>query len=164
MYLIRKINKAKWFQVDIMNDDDVSADAITNCLKTIKNTLSVWNIESEDDIDKAILAIVSCQDHIETIDVVILNTDRIKDYDINIIASTGRTPIEELKNLHRDLSGLTYSKLGKIKNHIVERIRNDRIRRYTKVKLKKLLLDAIQNGKLKIEDLNDSIQNKLLLP
>ncbi|MHA1894133.1 MAG: hypothetical protein ACTSX4_06510 [Candidatus Helarchaeota archaeon] len=161
MYLIRKINKAKWFQINIMNDNDVSADAITNCLKTTKNTLSVWNIETEDDIDKAVLAIVSSQDHIETIDVVILNTEKIKEYDINIIASTGNTPIEELKDLHKDLSELTFSKLGKIKDHIVERIRNDKIKRYTKGKLKKMLLEAIKNGKLKLNDLNDSVQNKL---
>jgi len=162
MYLIRKINKAKWFQIDIFNDDDVSADAITNCLKTTKNTLSVWNIESEDDVDKAVLAIVSSQDHIETIDVVILNTEKIKEYEINIIASSGNTPIEEYKNLHRDLAELTFSKLGKIKDHIVERIRNDKIKRYTKGKLKKMLLEAIDCGKIKLDDLNDSIQNKLI--
>ena len=162
MYLIRKINRAKWFQIDIYNDNDVSADAITNCLRTTKNTLSVWNIASEDDVDKAVLAIISSQDHIETIDVVILNTEKIKEYEINIIASSGNTPIEEYKNLHRDLSELTFSKLGKIKDHIVERIRNDKIKRYTKGQLKKMLLEAIKSGKLKLDDLNDSIQNKLL--
>jgi len=162
MYLIRKINKAKWFQINIFDDDDVSADAITNCLKTTRNTLSVWNIESEDDVDKAVLAIVSSQDHIETIDVVVLNAEKIEEYEINIIASSGNTPIEEYRNLHRDLAELTFSKLGKIKDHIVERIRNDKIKRYTKGKLKKMLLEAIKSGKLKLDDLNDSIQNKLI--
>lgn len=161
MHLIRKINKAKWFQVNIMNDSNVSADAITNCLKTTGNTLSVWNIENEDDIEKALLAIASSLEHIETIDVVILNTDTLREYDINIVTSSGNTPIESLREIHRDLSGLTFSKLGQIKDHIVERIRNDKLKRYTKVQLKKLLLDAIDKEVLKIEDLNDSVRNKL---
>ncbi|MBC8185470.1 hypothetical protein H8E88_30645 [candidate division KSB1 bacterium] len=140
MYLIRKINKAKWFQIDIMNDDDVTADAITNCLKTTENTLSVWNIENEADIEQAVLAIAASLQHIETIDVVILSTDTLKQYDINIITSTGNTPIESLKEIHRDLSGLTFSKLSQIKDHIVERIRNEKLKRFTKGQLKKLLL------------------------
>ena len=161
MYLIRKINKAKWFQVDIINDSDVSADAITNCLTTSRNKLSVWNIENEDDIEQAVLAIASSLEHIETIDVIILNTDILREYDINIITSTGNTPIESLKEIHRDLSGLTFSKLGQIKEHIVERIRNDKLKRYTKGKLKKLLLNAIDTGILELEDLNDSVRYKL---
>ena len=161
MYLIRKINKAKWFQIDIMKDNDVAADAITNCLKTTRNTLSVWNIENEDDIEKAVLAIASSLEHIETIDIVILNTDALLAFGIHIITSSGITPIESLKEIHRDLSGLTFSKLGQIKDHIVERIRNDKLKRYTKGKLKKILLDAINKGVLEIEDLNDSVRNKL---
>ena len=162
MYLIRKINKAKWFQIDIMNDDDVSADAITNCLRTTENTLSVWNVEKEEDIDEAVLAIVSAQDHIETIDVIILNSDKIEEYNVNIVASSGNTPIESLQQIHRDLSDLTFSKLGLIKDHIVERIRNNKIKRYTKTNLKKLLLAAIEKGILRLDDLKESVRSKLI--
>lgn len=162
MYLIRKINQAKWFQIDIMNDDDVTADAITNCLKTTKNTLSVWHIENEYDIEEAVLAIAAGLQHIETIDIVVLSTNSLQDYNINIITSTGNTPIESLKEIHRDLSELTYSKLGYIKDHIVERIRKDKLKRYTKGQLKKMLLDAIDKGVLKLEDLHDSVKSKLM--
>jgi len=161
MFLIRKINKSKWYQIDIKNDDDVSADAITNCLKTTKNTLSVWSIENEEDIEKAILAIASNLDHIETIDVVILNDEKLKEYGIKIITSMGNTPIDSLKEIHRDLSELTFSKLGHIKDHIVERIRNDKIKRYTKGNLKKILKKAIDKGFLELDDLNESVRSKI---
>lgn len=42
--LVRKINRAKWMQNDILSEQDVSADAITICMKTVGNTLSVWQI------------------------------------------------------------------------------------------------------------------------
>ena len=161
MLLIRKINKSKWYQIDIKNDDDVSADAITNCLKTTKNTLSVWSIENEVDIEKAILAIASNLDYIETIDVVILNDEKLQEYGIKIITSMGNTPIDSLKEIHRDLSELTFSKLGHIKDHIVERIRNDKIKRFTKGSLRKILKKAIEKGFLELDDLNESVRSKI---
>ncbi len=161
MLLVRKISKSKWFQIDIRKDNDVSADAITNCLKTTNNTLSVWSIENEDDIEKAILAIASNLDHIETIDIVILNDEVLQESGIKIITSKGNTPIESLKEIHRDLSELTFSKLGNVKDHIVERIRNDKLRRFTKGKLKKILRDAIEKGFLELDDLNESVRNKI---
>ena len=57
--LVRKINRAKWLQTDIAHGDDISADAITNCMKTTSNRLSVWEVESEARIEEAALAIAS---------------------------------------------------------------------------------------------------------
>ncbi len=159
--LIRKINKAKWIQGDIENDSDVSADAITNCLRTTGNTLSVWQINTEDDLDSAVLALVSNQDHLEAIDVVILEEESINRYNIRIMVTPGKTPIEELSETHRDLADLTYSKLGTIKDHIVERIRTDNLKRYTRGTIKKLIQKAIEDGKIELSDLKESIREKI---
>jgi len=160
-YLVRKINKAKWYQIDIENDNNVSGDAITNCLKTNKNTLSVWKIETEDDLDQAILALVANQDHLDTIDIVILEESSLLEYNLNIVASPGDTPVESLKNAHRDISELTFTKLGEVKDHIVERIRNQKLKRYTVGSLKKLLKKSIEQGLLKKDDLKESVQQKI---
>lgn len=160
-FLVRKINKAKWFQIDIMQSDDVSADAITNCLKTSKNTLSVWHIETEEDLDKAVLAIVANQEHLDTIDVVILDEPSLNNYNLNIVASPGDTPVTSLIEAHRDIAELTFTKLGQIKDHIVQRIRNQKLKRYTVSSLKKILTNAINDGLLQKEDLNESIRNKI---
>jgi hypothetical protein len=160
-YLVRKINKAKWYQIDIEHDDNVSADAITNCLKTTKNTLSVWKVENEEDLDQAVLALVANQDYLDTIDIVILEETSLLEYNLNIVASPGETPVESLINAHRDISDLTFTKLGDVKNHIVERIRNKRLKRYTVSSLKKLLQNSIEAGLLKKEDLKESIQQKI---
>lgn len=107
-FLIRKINKAKWHQVDIENDDDVSADAITMDLKTSGNTLSAWYIISENEIEDAILALVSGQDHLEMFDIVMLSEQFLQDSSIKIIDTPGATPIQSLVNTHRNLAELTF--------------------------------------------------------
>jgi|SRR5690554_2767939 len=160
-FLVRKINKAKWYQIDIMESDEVSADAITNCLKTTKNTLSVWHIETEDDLEKAVLAIVANQDHLDTIDVVILDEPSLTNYNLNIVASPGETPVKSLIEAHRDIAELSFTKLGQVKEHIVQRIRNQKLKRYTVSSLKKILTNAINEGLLKKEDLNESIRQKI---
>lgn len=159
--LVRKINKAKWMQLDISETDDVSADAITNCLKTTKNTLSVWKNDTEEDLEQAVLALVANQDHLDTIDVVILQEDSLNEYNLNIVASPGDTPVESLVESHRDIADLTFSRLGSIKDHIVERIRNNHIKRFTVGTLKKLIKKSIEDGLLKKEDLKESIQRKI---
>lgn len=160
-FLVRKINKAKWYQIDIMESDDVSADAITNCLKTTKNTLSVWHIETEDDLEKAVLAIVANQDHLDTIDVVILDEPSLTNYNLNIVASPGETPVISLIEAHRDIAELSFTKLGQVKEHIVQRIRNQKLKRYTVSSLKKILTNAINEGLLRKEDLKESIRQKI---
>ncbi len=159
--LVRKINKAKWFQVDIENDSDVSADAVTNCLRTTNNTLSVWQINTEKDLDNAVLALVTKHEHLETIDIIILEESSIKDYNISIVASPGETPIDKLAQNHRDLAELTFSKIGSIKDYIVERIRTDNLRRYTKGSLKKLIQLAIKEGTIELDDLKESFRDKI---
>src|SRR5680860_1384079 len=68
--LVRKIEKAKWMQNDILNGEEVSADAITNCTRTNKNKLSLWFIQDESNLDDAVLALTSQAQHLETIDTV----------------------------------------------------------------------------------------------
>lgn len=160
-FLVRKINKAKWYQIDIMESDEVSADAITNCLKTSKNTLSVWHIETEEDLEKAVLAIVANQDHLDTIDVVILDEPSLNNYNLSIVASPGETPVISLIEAHRDIAELNFTKLAQVKEHIVKRIRNQKLKRYTVSSLKKILTNAINDGLLRKEDLNESIRQKI---
>ncbi|MBF0475703.1 MAG: hypothetical protein HQK59_07690 [Deltaproteobacteria bacterium] len=160
-FLVRKITKAKWMQGDIFNDADISADAVTNCLKTTQNALSTWQISSEDELPEAVLAIVSNSDNCDKIDVVCLDRDSLESQGIRLEQSQGITPVEELKNRHVDISGLTYRSLGTVANEIAQEIRQKRDVKYTKNDIKKLLGDAIANGRLQKENLSESLRNKL---
>lgn len=82
--LVRKINRSKWFQTNIYEGEDISGDAITNCLKTTRNTLSTWRINSETEIEDAILAMASGFDHIDTIDVIPINPEHLESEGISL--------------------------------------------------------------------------------
>jgi hypothetical protein len=158
---IRKINKAQWLQTDIVQGEDVSADAITNCMKTKGNTLSAWEVESKTDIDKAVLAMVAAGDHLETIDVVPMTPEYLTEKEVDFKKISGLTPVEGLIKNHINLEQLSYKKLGIIAYHIVDKIREREVKRYTEGKCKEILRKAISEGKLKIEDIKDDIRKKL---
>ncbi len=160
-YLVRKINKSKWFQIDISSDSDASGDAITNCLRTNKNTLSFWKIKDKRNIESVILALTASADHLETIDIVVLENKEIEEQ-IDVVPTTGNSPYEPMNSAHRDLTDITYSKLGIIKDCIIKAIRKDLLKRFTRSKLKSILIKAIENGKLNPEDLKDSVRSKVI--
>lgn len=160
-YLARKINATKWRQVDLETVTDVSADAITSSLKTQDNSLSFWEISSIDNLDQAALALAAASQQLETIDVVTVLKDDLHQTGLELNKSEGKTEVEDLKNTHFDIIKLTYSKLGIIASHIIASFKVNRVKRYTRDELRRLLNLAIQEGRLQKEDLPDSIKLKL---
>lgn len=157
----RKFDQGRWHQYDIINGEEISADAITGCLKTSQNTLSVWEMANENEMDDVALALVSFQPHLETIDVISLETDTMVAQGIRLEQTDGLTPVADMKHKHRDLCGLSYRSLGIVANHMVEGIRENKYRRYTKTDLKKLLKKAIATGRLDPEQLKPSVRDKI---
>ena len=159
--LIRKINRNKWLQNDTV-PDDVPADAITGgCVRTQRNTLSVWEVQDENKIDEAVLAIVSAGHHLETIDVVPIDREHLEQNEINCKEIPGRTKVKDLADTHVDLCNLAYRELGIIAYHIADKFRQGKVKRYRKKYLEEILRDAIQKKRLKITDLEDAISEKL---
>jgi len=170
--LVRKIDKAKWLQNDITGSEDVSADAITICLKTSDNKLSVWKVSTETDIEEAILAIVSGGDHLEAIDIITIDCQRMASDGIGFTQNPEKsvTRVQDLKDAHYDITDLSYGKLGVISQYIVDCFKKGQIInsckegqviRCTEIYLKGIMREAIEDGRLKKEDLPDSIQKKL---
>jgi hypothetical protein len=145
---VRKINQAKWLQNDIKNGADVSADAITNCMKTSRNTLSLWRIADEAQIEEAVLAIVAGADHLDAIDVAVMPSQRLTEAGLTVVASPGNTTVKSLVDTHADIQNLTYSSLGLVANCIVECFNENKVKRYTKGSLREILRRAIASGKL----------------
>jgi len=68
-FLVRKISYSKW-RASVEGDTTPSADAITSCMRTSGNTLSLWLIEDLTKLDDAIIAIASDFKQLEAIDIV----------------------------------------------------------------------------------------------
>jgi hypothetical protein len=159
--LVKKVEKGKWLQNDIVRGEDISADAITNCMKTTENTLSMWRINEEVQIDEAVLAIVSAQDHLDAIDVVWVKLNQLEEYEISMRDAPGRTPIADLVDSHVNIVNLTYRSLGKVAYCIVECFSDNNVRRYTRATLKRLLQKAIESGRLEVKRIAPSLAEKL---
>ncbi|MBN1570613.1 MAG: hypothetical protein JXA73_22410 [Acidobacteria bacterium] len=161
--LVRKIEAAKWRQNDIINGAEVSADAITGSLKTASNSLSVWMIESESALNDAVLAFVAEGQHVESMDFAYFDQSALEAVGLQIVNSLGRTPIEDMKQSHRDIVALTYRSLGLMANIIVDCFRTEKTRRFTKLALQNLLREAIQNKRLNPLELNPKIREDISL-
>lgn len=159
--LARKINAAKWRQVNLETTTDVSADAITSSLKTQDNALSFWEIESEEHLDQAALALAAAAQRLETFDVVRVSKTDLHDTGLRLSKSEGKTEVEDLRGTHFDIIELTYTKLGLLANHIVSSFKESKVKRYTADELRSLLNKAIQDGRLRKEDLPEPIKSKL---
>ncbi|WP_421827061.1 hypothetical protein [Larkinella sp.] len=157
--LVRKIARSKWYNKKQNIDIDTPADAISSCLRTQNNTLSVWRIEDESEVKEAILAIISNQDQLDTIDIVILKETYLSENSIQIETTKGETPVKELVNIHRDLSQLTYSKLGIIAKHITDQ--EATFKRITVKDSKQIILEAIEKKRLSIDDLKVKVRMKI---
>lgn len=159
--IVRKIERGKWMQNDILSGADVSADAITNCMKTRNNSLSVWEVSREDQVDDVVLALASQSEHIETMDVVVLDRTTLINSGLQLQATDSPTPIKELSQIHRDIVQLTYTSLGVLARITVDAMRNKTNHRYTKGKIKNLIDNAIAAGRLKKEALKEDVKSHL---
>jgi hypothetical protein len=160
--LVRRISRAKW---DNIKNNDVCADAITNCLKTNNNDLSVWKIKSEKELNEAILALVtgSRQTQLSTLHYVLIDENLVLSNGLSLRNSPGDTVVSDLVNNHCDIEDLTYKKLGQIKDLIINSIQTNKVSFITKSKLKTVLVEAIKKGKLDKQSLNpELIQNEKL--
>lgn len=163
--LVRRINRAKWEQIDFNSTDDVSADTITNCLRTFNNELSVWKIENMSELDDAILALItgSKQSKLRTLHYVIIDEALIIDNKIDLKETNGDTVVGDLVKMHKDITALTYVKLGIIKDLVIDSLLNNRSSFFTRAKLKGLIKEAMKNGRVSKEELNkDLVVNEKL--
>lgn len=163
-YLVRKINKAKWPKENYSEFEinNLKADAITSCLRTSGDTLSTWEISSIDNLSQAILALVSTFERLDKIDVVIIDETDLTSSGFEIESTPGNTPVEKLKQTHKDITGLTYQTIGNFSKLLLDTMGEGRTERYTVKKVRNLLLSAIESGELDIHSLKESLRDSLI--
>lgn len=160
--LVRKIDLGRWREKEFYDRDEIAGDAITRCLTTSNNTLSVWKSEpEEEEINKAVLAFASKCSKLETLNFVLLNEKYLQDNSVDLEHQDVSIPYREQILNHMILCRITYDKLGTVARFILNEVKANREIRYVKGRLKKMLNDAISDGKLRLEDLDSRLQEKL---
>ena len=172
-YLARKINRNKWNTISHDGLTDIQADAITSCLRTQSNELSVWECDmARSDVSEIVLALtlVDSKSRIDKMYLVLIDKNDIDSNRINLKNTSGNTLIEDLKPRHRDLADLTMTKLcilAKLVSIQVEIYDGQEIAEtsclhsFTKTQVANIIRDAINSGRVNKNQLSESIQKDI---
>lgn len=115
-FLVRKLGKMDAL-FSLSGEDDVNlidADIPTTEFRTRNGTLSTWYIESLDDIDNAVLAIVVTSSDISKMDFIIINTELLSRYSLEYKKTYAgqEIAIPDLQDTHYDIINVTLDKLS----------------------------------------------------
>jgi hypothetical protein len=156
--LIRKITRAKW-QISTLNtdlphsSDGVRAEAINACIKTEKDTLSVWYAEDDVSLKNSLTALFCTMDKPDRIDVITFDTKQIKGK-IPIAVTDGKTHATGFKSLHRDLIELNLNRLIVITETILSALKTEKeFTRYNRTKVIDHVVAEIKEGNVQLSEL-----------
>lgn len=156
-YLVRKLIKRDKLS-GLKTDGDIGeiwADIPTTEFRTTNGSLSTWKIETFEDLDKAVLAIAVSSSEISKMDFIVLDVELIERYDLSYESTYAGVdiPVPDLQDTHCDIIGITMDKLRNCACLYGDIWKNEPdegkyIIRYTIGDIKKLIKDAIANGKV----------------
>ena len=129
---------------------DITADVTTNEFRTSEGKLSVWLIDSLDELDKAVLAIAMSGQKIEDFKIAVINFDNIKNA-FELDESPGITAVTSLACMHRDICGITHSSLEVLLKAYKDAADDGRCIRYKTKEIKRLTKNALIDKQIDIE-------------
>ena len=167
MFIVRKIAHAKW---DVtrnaargLADGEISADAVTADLRTQGGTLSFWRCptEANGDLEEAVLAIAAAGERLDKIEVVWLAVKDLQGDGQALKDSSGLTRVADLTRTHLDVCKLDYVRLGKVAQRVADAIGSGSCRPFTKMRVKGLLLKAVEEGRINPHELSENFRKDL---
>ena len=103
MYYLRRITRGKWTN-DIVAPAEleaIPADTVLSEFNTKNNMLSIWSVESEQDINDVFIALASNRANISTISVVEIDPKDLEGLRFN--DDEGDTPTFDINQKHRNM-------------------------------------------------------------
>ena len=145
-YYVRKIARSKWQETHLSSNEAqareevkrVKADAITNCIKTSDNKLSLWRVDDKKDSIDDIVPLIIGFERPDTCDVVYISEEVFSEEQITLEQSSddANTPIEELKQYHYNAIVKDYEGLGKFAKVVLKSLDNHKRFKGREVKTK----------------------------
>jgi len=158
-WLVRKISRAKWEPKTDLEPTFIAADAVTIDLRTSNNRLSFWECGHDEEgieVSKVAVALAGGLERPDRIDIAWVEKQLVESIGIKFEKTEGDTPVTDLKGLHLDAISLDLSRMEKLARILAEVIRNDgNHRRLTKEDILELLSQAVQEGRLCLNDFKD---------
>jgi len=162
-HLARKISPAKWEPKTHLARHEISADAITACLRTSGDTLSWWRCtDDKSEVAQVALALVTGMAKLDTIHVIAIPERTLLGEQLQMRETEGNTPIEDLKSRHVDLVNLDLERLSAVARILAVRVRSRTLLlTFTRTDLVALVTQAVQAGRVSADQLCAELQQKL---
>lgn len=162
-YYIRKISRSKWPK-EIANAKvaDVRADAITGCLRTTEDKLSLWKVERIGNPEEDLLPLITGFEKPNRCEVVYIDEKLLIDAKVDLVQEKGNTPLKELQDTHYDAIVNNYEGLGTFAQIILTVLNEENTSvRISDKKVAQIIKSLVEDGKINKEDLNTKMQEKL---
>ena len=168
-YYVRKISRSKWQEDPLSADEEkallevkkVAADAVTNCIKTTGNKLSLWRVEEKRDSIDDIIPLIVGFERPDTCDIIYISDEVFLQEGIVIEQSSedANTPIEELKQYHYNAIVEDYEGLGKFARIVLRSLDNHK--RFKGKEVKTQLREMLDRQEIDREMISDNLYEKI---
>lgn len=162
-YYIRFVDLNRWLRA--YSDDNppkFKAKVVGDFRIDFKNKISVFALEDIQDtntLDKIILAFAVGRPNVSQVEYIVLKENELNKLDFPIKLKTGKTLIAEANEKHYDLEVGTIDKLIKLAEYIYPLTESTRVVNLRKIR--QMILDELEKGTIRKEDLNCTLREKL---
>lgn len=168
-YYIRKIARSKWQANRLSQNEEeaineinsVKADAITNCIKTTGNKLSLWKVEEKRDAIEDIVPLIVGFERPDTCDVIYISEEIFEEEGIELENSPedANISIEELKKFHYNAVVGDYEGLGKFAKVILRSL--DTHQRFCRREVREKLKNMLKNHEIERDMISENLYGKI---
>ena len=139
----------------------VKADAITNCIKTTGNKLSLWKVDEKRDVIEDIIPLILGFERPDTCDIIYISDEVFLQEGILLEQSSedANVPIESLKKYHYNAVVKDYEGLGKFAKVVLKSLNNYKRFKGKEVKIK--LKEMLINHEIEKEMISDKLYEKI---
>jgi len=161
----RKFSRAKWERPAFISDSEIPADAITVCLRTQDNKLSLWDCADDDgSVEETVLALAtgSKYDSLEKMHITTLVIAEMKSQGLSLANTPGDTAVEDLRERHLEVVKLTLNQLTKFAELMATNIyADDHCFIFTRKDVARIIKTAMSQQRLDGQKLNPKLLGEL---
>ena len=155
---LRSVRQARWHRPQWTDEDNNSKQAdVADDLKTWGNRLSVYMLETPQQLDDTVAALAATRETLSNFDYVEIDTDTLQESQLEYDQTQGETPSTVVNQRHYDFVRLTLDKLVEIAQSIPEH----EVHRIPRRKVSNLIEDAVRNGSIPEDRLAASLRRAI---
>ena len=152
---LRKVRKARWARPSWTSDcpePHWQGDSL-NDLSTTKNSLSVYQVDSDEMLCHVIAGLAASSDNLSNFDYAIIEGELLEAMNLCVTPTDGTTPHIEANRLHHNIVDLTADGIL----NLVHSISVDDVRRVPRPKVRVLIRSALDDGQINLARLKFSV-------